>query len=484
MPSVLESLMEEISSFKSGAKGGRSVYKHDTPGAPITVGYSHGPGGHLTFPGVDPQVFHTVVGNIGILGTLPTKSSVFTNPTYQVLTGVLGDSGSEKEDVCDNAPYGGLMKTCMLTSVFGRYERSTPEIELNRLGQLNDRADPMDLRLVGSPIHQSGIFASGPGDPGIPGDVFTNEIARKMFELGLSFHRQISVQIWRGNPANNSAGGGYKELTGLDILINTGHIDAENNTSCPSLDSDLKNFNYARVDADPDGLVNAISYLYRTRKSLALRTSVMPVRWVLAMRDELFWEITKIWPCSYLTYQCQVTGQERVNINAADQVAMRDAMRQGQYLLIDGEKVEVILDDGIREWTNTDNANVTSGCMSSDIYLIPMSVAGGQASLFLEYFDYGNPSAQSAIAAMNNEFRVEGAFITTWRRTNWCLQLQSKIEPRLVLRTPWLAGRLQNVQYCPLQHIRTPFPGDPYNVDGGRTSRPAPSYFNLWDQRD
>src|SRR3990167_2617744 len=374
-------------------------YKHDASGTPQVAGYTHGPGGVLTFPGVDVDVFHTIVGNRGILGQLPTKGSQYPNPTYYTITGIQGDSGSEKGEVCANAPTAGLMKACLLTSVFGRYERATPEIEINRLGALNDRADPMDLKLWGSPIHQNGPFAAPPHSPATPVDVLSNEISRKFWELNTSVHRLLSRQLWSGNPVNNSGGGGYKELTGLQLLVNTGYNDAENAQACPALDSDLKNFSYRRIDAAGNGtiLVDALSYMYRYVRDLADRTGLMPVRWVFAMRPELFWEVTKVWPCSYLTYRCQTTGNERVNIEATEQVRFRDEMRAGNYLMLDGERIDVVIDDGIPEATNTTNANVPSGCFGSDIYLLPMSVIGGQASLYLEYYEYTNPSIADEI---------------------------------------------------------------------------------------
>lgn len=485
MSDLLEALVKELGpalAAEQSRKFGLGV-KHDALGTPITVGYSHGSGGNFTFPGVEPDVFHTAVGNRGILGQLPTTGSNLTNPVYQVLTGVQDITGSEKEDVCDNAPVAGLIKSCKLTSVFGRYERATSEIEINRLGQQIDRADPMDLTLVGSPIHQSGIFAAGERSPATPVDLLKSEFSRKMWELNVAMHRLLSQQLWTGNPTNNSAGGGYKELTGFQLLINTGHQDAESGTSCPSIDSDLKDFNYGRIDVDPggDNLVAAISYMLHTRRDLAERTGVMPVRWVFAMRPELFWELTAIWPCSYLTYRCQVTGQERVNIDARDAVRFRDEMRTGKYLLIDGERIQVVLDDGIPVATTTTNANVTEGCFASDIYLIPMSVVGGRAVTFMEYFNYGNPDAQAAIANLVLA-RMSGAFLTWPRQINTCVAWQTKTEPRLVIRTPWLAGRLQNVMYCPLQNTRQPFPDDPYHVDGGITTRDGPSFFSLWNQ--
>lgn len=480
MSKVLEELAQELLPIMQQKQGRQYGVKHDASGTPIAAGYSHGPGGLLTFPGVDPVLFHTIVGNMGILSQLPTTPSVYTNPTYRILTGVQGDSGSEKSDVCDDAPTGGLLKSCLQTSVFGRYERATLELEINRLGQQVDRADPMDLRLVGSPIHESGIFATGPRSPATPADLLTNEVSRKFWEMNLSIHRLLNAQIWTGTPANNAAGGGYKELTGLQTLINTGHVDAETNTSCPSVDSDLKDFNYQRIDDFGDDMIGMMSYLIKTRRDLASRTGVAPVRWILAMRPELFWELTAVWPCSYLTYRCQVTGQERLNVDAQDFVRFRDEMRAGKYLLVDGERIEVVLDDGIPEVTDAENANVNAGCFASDIYLIPMSVVGGQAVTFMEYFDYGNPSAQAALGDQLILGRVEGAFLTWPRQTNQCIVWQTKVEPRLVVRTPWLAGRIQNVLYCPAQHTREPFPDDPYFVDGGDTSRAGPSFYSLW----
>jgi hypothetical protein len=56
------------------------------------------------------------------------------------------------------------------------------------------------------------------------------------------------------------------------------------------------------------------------------------------------------------------------------------------------------------------------------------------------------------------------------------------VEPRIILLTPHLAGRLQNVVYVPLQHERESLPSDPYWVDGGvSTARAAPSFHSDWN---
>ena len=487
---LIEALASELGPVMDRQKAQRYgvSYKHDlSTVSPITTGYSHGPGGRLTFPGVDPTIFNAMIGNTSIISMLPATPSLYTDPTYYTLTGVTDDTGSEMEDVCDDAPEAGLMKACLTHSVFGRYERATQQLELNRLGQRNDRADPLDLTLVGSPIDQAGIFGSGSFDPATPGDLLTNEVSRKFWERNVSFYRLLSRQLWRGNPANNSAGGGYKEMTGIDLLINTGFVDAETGVACPSLDSYVANFNHTRIDSSTSDIVAALTNMFYQLKFRAERAGLGNVRWVIAMREQLFYELTAIWPCSYLSYRCAVSPgfagdtNMRGTIDAQDAVRFRDEMRAGKYLLIDGNRYEVVTDDGILEQNGNDSGGLfPAGCFESDIYIIPMSVAG-RAVTYLEYFQFQNPSIQDALGNMVIG-RIEGAFLTWVRQTNLCFQWQSKIEPRLIMRTPWLAGRLNNVVYCPIQHVPDAFPDDPYHVNGGGTSRPGPSFYDLWDE--
>lgn len=482
-PELMREMAKELRPYLVEDVAAQGVgYKHDASGTPISVGYVHGPNGNFTWPGVDPVVFHTTIGSRGIIGQLPTRSSVYQFPTYQTITGVTADVGSEKTNVCDDAPVAGLIKGCMVSSVFGRYERSTHEVEINRLGQRNDRADPMDLRIVGTPMAQSGLFAGPNADPRAPGNLLGSEMAHLLWQRNVSMHRLLSKQLWRGNPANNTAGGGYKEMTGIASLVTTGYKDAQTGATCAALDSIVHNMAYRRLDASGSGdaYLDIITYIFMVLENLADDTGVSPVRWVMAMRPELFQELVNVWVCAYLTYRCAVDGNERLNIDGAEQVRMRNEMLQGKYLLVGGRRVEVVLDQGIAFTSNTTNASVTSGCFASDIYILPMSVVGGESVMFLEYFDQGNADIREALGEGGILGRVEGPFLTVMKQKNFCVQWQTKIEPRLVLRTPWLAARIQNVQYCPTMNARQPFPEDPYHKNGGLTSREAPSYYRVW----
>lgn len=472
MPQV--ELNDLVSALKAVSEG----QKHDLAGSPGATGYVHGPQGFLSYPGVDPAVFSTHVNALpGLISLLPLRRSVFSNPLYEIFTGVQADpSASEPTTTCDEPREGGLSKAGIISAPFGRYSRRTREVSLERMGLFNDRGDPGDLRLVGS------IGASGWNAPGEGVNPIANEMAQAVFQRNVSLHRMLARQVWQGDPSNGN-GDGYMEFAGLDALINTGYVDAINNTSLPSVDSLVEDAAYARVDTEGELIVDILSYQARYLRILADRTGVSPVRWVLAMREELFWEITAVWPCAYLKGGCTIQDANgtTLNIDARDQVEFRDQMRQGRFLVIDGIRYDVIFDDGIAEDSNTTNGSVTSGCFASDIYFVPLTVMGATPVTYLEAFDWGNESISAALATgMFGDTRVVGPWMEHIRKKGPCFTVEAIIKPRIILRTPYLAGRIQNVMYCPRLHSRQAFPNDPYWTNGGNTSRPGPSLYAQW----
>lgn len=480
---LLPQLLAELAAVASKEAGGVG-YKHDATGTPATIGYVHGPGGWLTYPGVDPDVFSTVVGfQPSLLSIVPAQGSVYNSPVYQVLTSIGADSGAEPTTVCGPAPIGGVMAGGKVTAPFGLYKRQTRELNIARMGLRNDRADPTDVRLLGNPTGGTPWT-----DPGFnQGSILTNDLDTALFERAVAFHRLLSRQVWTGNPSNNvytATGTAYAEMAGLEKLINTGYRDAETGSALPSLDPYIRDFGKRRIDDGTNGagLVNEVTYMVRNLKLLAETTGLDPVRWALFMRQGLFYELTKVWPCSYFTTVCNIpgTGAYQQVVDNGDIIAMRDRMRTGSFLIVDGVEVPVITDGGITEYTSANLSGISRGCFNSDIFYLPLSVLGGRRTIYLEYFEYTNPSINSVLGTgmfIGRTFS-NGAFFETMDQTNGCFYLQAQIAPRLVVRTPWLAGRITNVQYCPLQHQRDPFPTDPYFVGGGQTTRQGPSLYN------
>jgi hypothetical protein len=269
----------------------------------------------------------------------------------------------------------------------------------------------------------------------------------------------------------------------LDLQINTGHVDAETGVACPAADSIIQSMANLEVLNNGGTYVGWITNVYRRLKFIAQRAGLLPVRWVISMRQSLFWMLTDIWPCAYMTYRCTTTGNNNANVDSAAMVQMRDDMRgnqanmTGQYLLIDGEKVQVVIDDGIIETQNAGSS------FNSSIYFIPVSVLGGTPATTWEYFNFDGPNAAGDISkiAPDGHFSTSdnGRFLWVRENNKWCVTASAVSKPRIVLSVPYLAARLTNVRYTPLAHERDYDPAASYYADGGRTSRDyfGPSYY-------
>jgi hypothetical protein len=160
-------------------------------------------------------------------------------------------------------------------------------------------------------------------------------------------------------------------------------------------------------------------------------------------------------------------------VDATDMTAVRDAMRSGMYIDIEGVRYPVITDTGIYEMTPADNANILPGQYASSIYAIPLTIQGGFPVTYMEYLDFRQ--AQADVNLLHNTqtfwWTDQGFYSWAVEWIKWCYKLALKTEDRVVLRTPQLAGRLDAVRYSPLQHEADSNPGSSYFRDGGVSLR-------------
>lgn len=445
-----------------------------------TTTFGHGPGGLFSYPGLSRPVFSAMLlPHLGLQNVLPVRSSMDANPLYGIFTGVTATSGSEPTGVCDDPPTVGLSKLCTHSFVYGRQARQTRVFDLDRMGLWTNRGEFGDLQFLGNPFQAANPNIPTMPDAGGMNGVLRNEIGKALFEFGVGWARDFAREIYTGNPANNTAGGGRKYYNGLDILVNTGYRDAITGQACPAADSIVYDFNSLAVESNGSTYVRRITNIWRRLRYIAAETGLDPVRFALVMRWSLFYELTEIWPCAYSTYRCQNAGTFSASQTQVTDtrflMEMRDGMRgdqfnrTGQYLLIDGERVPVILDDSITE-------TVLAGeSFTSSIYLVPLTVMGGTPVLFMEHINYDAPGAAMEAARV---FAPDGMFMASdsgrflWHKkvpTNFCVQLMAKTEPRLILLTPQLAARMTNVKYTPVAHERDWDTASSYFYDGGKT---------------
>jgi hypothetical protein len=305
----------------------------------------------------------------------------------------------------------------------------------------------------------------------------------EMVTAVISLERKLVTQVWQGSTAMNTAGGGYKEFPGLDSQIVTGQVDAETNIACPALDSDVKDFAYNLVGGAGNDIVEYVQMLEYYLRYNARKMGLMPATWVVVMRPELWEVLSEVWPCAYNTNRCAdaVRGsQSRVFIDGRENVAMRDRMRDNLTIDINGNQYQVILDDGIFEHNANNNANLVPGQFASSIYFVPITVLGFPVTR-REHVDYRLGGDDVDLLRGTQIFWTDdGVYSWAVDGTRWCYTLAVKTEQRIVLQTPQLAGKIQNVAYAPLQHLRSFDPSSPYHFDGGSSSRPVGSDYAVW----
>lgn len=456
-------------------------------GSPTGVN-AHGPGGLFSSRGLQKPLFSAMVlPKLGVGARLPIRYSNDTNPLFGLITGVTSSSGTDPVNTCDNPKAAGTMKLCTHSFVFGLLSRSTQVFDLKTAGQVINRGEFTDLQIYGGlGIEDNPMVPSMPG--GVPNmtGAASRTATKAIYELAVSWLRDFAPLVYTSDPANNSAGGGTKYFYGFDKLINTGYQDAEKGILCPAADSIIENFNSVDITANVTNTVRKITSIWRRLKFLATHTGMDPVSWTISMPQTLFYELTEIWPIAYSTVAAAVVPLNATLFVQDDaKIQMRDNMRgdmenyTGQYLMIDGQKVPVIIDNAIAE---TQNAG---GSFTSQIYFIPM-MAANQPVTFWEYFNYDAPGAAAEMAAI---FAPDGLYRTTdggrflWERkapNNGCVQLSAWMAPRLMLLTPYLAARLINVKYSTMAKERAWNPSDPsFYVNGGRTAGDTtdPSYY-------
>lgn len=437
------------------------------------------PGGIFSTAGMDSDVIATHVRPMGLGSMLPVFPSNLDDPRYGFLTGFTATNGSQPTNPCDDAP-SGYIKAGTLTAAFGRVAQDTQTIEIDKILH-QQRGANTSLRLIGE------LLGQGDWNPSTASqtEVLNMVVQSEMVQVGTQFERQLATMLWTGATTNNTSGGGYKEFPGLDYQIATGQVDADTNTTMPAADSLIMDFGYNMVDGTTLDIVDYLATMEYNLRRLAKQTGMEPVTWAVVMRPEAWYEISSVWPCRYMTNGCSnMSGTNVVTVNDASNVQMRDAMRNGSYIDINGRRYPVIEDDGIFEHTNINNASVTAGTYASSIYFVPLRVKGNFPVLYWEHIDYRQVQAQLSALGPGNKavpfWTTNGRFLWVYKDNGFCFKLQAKAEPRIVLRTPHLAGKLQSVRYNSMSHLRSPDPASPYFVNGGVSSRSIGTSYHVW----
>lgn len=107
--------------------------------------------------------------------------------------------------------------------------------------------------------------------------------------------------------------------------------------------------------------------------------------------------------------------------------------------------------------------------------MVPLTITGGFPVLYREYVDYRQAAPDINLLRGNEMFFWTDQGVYSWaiEQIKWCYKLTLKTEQRIILRTPQLAGKIDNVLYTPMQHLRDADPDSPYWVNGGISATSA-----------
>ncbi|MBD3299837.1 MAG: hypothetical protein GF347_00615 [Candidatus Moranbacteria bacterium] len=445
----------------------------------------HGHGSLFGTPqvGIDREVISAMMTFRGLGSALPLEGVRTLEQFLPFITGVDETSSTERSTECGDC-ISGETEACVQHFPTGLICRETKSIKIQRAIERLNNGD-IDLQLLNEQLGSDSPWHPG-WSPSSANDIMQIYAAwALLFELPPLFANKLTPMVWTGNPTNNN-GNAYREFRGLDLLINTGFVDAYTNTTCPALDSDVKDYNYQDVlTGSPrtfyEYLEMAHWYVYNNAEGQGL----LPVEWAVVMRPALWQLVSSTIPVQSIVaalLNTTIPTSYQININGMDVLQERRQYRESMMIPLNGMNVPVILDHGITELNNATDANLNPGEYASDVYIVPMRYLGNREALKIQHKDYRfiTEEIRATDGLLGNFYRPspDGRFSWSLVTDGPCFKIQAEIEPRLLLKTPQLAARIQNVKYVPMQHIREPGFDSPYRFKGGVSTRGATYYYH------
>lgn len=431
----------------------------------------YGQGGLFGVCGMDPQVVAAVVNPTGVERILRWIGTDITHPIYDALVDIQS-TGFDQASGC--APCGKpSFKEAPLTARFGRYCQQTEEQQIDRIGLRMNPGVP-EIAMYGSITGPDGGVIIPQGQP------ITDGFMLSLMGVAYNLRRHVGQQIWEGDGTNV---GGYEQMIGLQLLVNTGQREAFNHTLVPAFDSQLIDFGSAIVGAT--GSPSIRHYIRSVVLSIRYRIASMNLDpdasdMYIVMRPQTWEAVSGAIACEY-GYSCDVgpTAEQ----DAREVQRYREMLLANSHIPIDGRNYPVVLDNQIPV-TRGYYGDETSHC--SDIYVLTTRIEG-KTVLWGEYQDF-NMTAGDAIQYMARTFGASNFSVTDGGKFlhapttygGFCFDVKTLVKPRLVCIMPQVQGRVQNVCVTTLANYPdVTGSGGLYSFDDGLTTKP---YLGLYDQ--
>lgn len=446
------------------------VEKHDVNTTTVTGVGPHGFGGLFSTAGIRPDVYSTVPRPINDFNEfIPMQESRLINERYEILTGVTATEGNAAADACQTPPKPGQLKKCAQSIPFGKMFFGTRTIDLSELGMRVNYAD-LDRRFLNLGTNFGRMI---PQPPGVGLDI--NTYGGKAFvEAGLGAELSLSLVGAQGVAGATSNANYYnlwiKQFRGLEGWIRTGYTDVDSQSAvlCPAADSMLFTHNALITASGTNGftfvenLVNAIYSVRETARKVGMQDTV----WAVVVHRKLWRAIAYQWACTYYTTGCTGSAGNPVWQNAPEIVRARDEMMLNHVLMVDGEPVMVLIDDGIQIDGTANNT------FNSDVLIVPLNWRGTPLT-YWQNWPAGNIDVmefQKVLPVGDVQVLNNGLYLMTSQRTQFCIQASFVAKLRLIMDTPFLAAKITDVQFVYAAQDKDAFVGASSYRNGGVSS--------------
>lgn len=431
-----------------------------------TYGGDYGAGGLFGTCGFENTLINAICGpGDGIIDQIPWKGTDLETRRWDVLTDITV-AGQRAASDCTTCRTSSL-HICTLDTCFGQYCGSTEEISLLQFG--TRQPGTVTRQLLG-------------GIPGLPASLTLDgrELTpAEILLVGAGYVLRSAVQpgAWAGNNAL-VPGPGETDMNGLELLINTGLVDAFNGQACGAIDADVEPFTGCIGDVGASDIVRLLTVIkrYVDHRLISARLDPGRLRREIWMRMELWDAVAAAWPALYALMATPLAPAADAQMQQVIFETWKE-IRSRQALPIDNQWFPVHFDSGI-----TGAYSGAGGNFTSDIFFLGMAYDREE----LIYGEYQDFSTTLASLLRDNTFGGlfkngmttildGGRFLGHLDNVMVCADATIWMKPRILVKAPWMSGRVTDV--C--AHLIQPYCGPDYPgfVPGGHSYTVPPTMY-------
>lgn len=466
-----------IAELKEMAEVAGAVFKNTPANTNPDAIPFHGPlhsndqfSGIFARPGSRAEVYSAYQRPRSLVRALGIQRSIYQENDIDIMTGVTAGSGTNATSFCADPPEPGTPKRCTQRYTFGDWYEKTHLADLINAGQRVNPAD-VDRRIMNMAADPNQFF---PSEILMEADLTSRPqslLASEMLVLSADWERNLEKVLFRGSRgvADQSFLGWTTQFEGIENQVTTGRTDIDTSTACPAADSEVLTFSalISGTMADGRDIVTAASDLYEGLAQRADDVGLGGTQFAFTGTYRLFRALVDQWACNYATTICAGSAG---NPNGTDALLLKQfqtEMLNGRFLMIHGVPVPFLVTDGPTE-VNVDGSNN----WTSDLFLL--NIDGPVGRYFnLEYKPMDTSEQMEFIRFLGDIGAGPnpiggGKFMHGVEQTAFCLEHHFAGKFRLIMDAPFLAGRIDDIEYSFLAPYRAADPADTHaHVDGG-----------------